>query len=177
MTPQTFQFLHLLSEVEYNLKSYGDRDLYHSSDHTKAESNNCLICYWFTENNFQFKTSQNMLTWIDVKFPSSFLCFSASSGDKGMISSADIPQIVSVVCRVVFLLFLAVVRLFLRCKTFEIFRYFCTALPRQRQPRPQGFYAIMLWWLHIMLLKLTRILKSNNFLNFSFCDVITSLLQ
>ena len=44
-----------------------------------------------------------------------------------MISSAaDILQIVSVVCRVVFLLFLAVVRLFHLCKTFEIFRYFCT---------------------------------------------------
>ena len=61
-----------------------------------------------------------------------------------MISSADILQMVSVVCRVVVLLFLAVVRLFRLCKTFEIFRYFCTALPRQRQPRPQGFYAIML---------------------------------
>ena len=176
MTPQTFQFLHLLSEAAYNLKSYGDRDLYHSSDHTKAESIKCLICYWFTENNFQFKNKLNMLSSINVKFPSSFPCFSASSGDKGMISSAtDILQIVSVVCRVVFLLFLAVVRLFHLCKTFEIFRYFCTALPRRRLPRPQSFYTIMLWWLHIMLLKITWILKSNNFLNFSFCDVITSL--
>ena len=61
-----------------------------------------------------------------------------------MISSADILQIVSVVCRVVFLLFLAVVRLFHLCKTFEIFRYFCTALPRRRQTRPQGFYDTMM---------------------------------
>ena len=85
-----------------------------------------------------------MLSSIYVKFPSSFPCFSASSGDKGMLSSADILQIVGVVCRVVVLLFLAVVRLFHLCKTFEIFRYFCTALPRQRQPRPQSFYTIML---------------------------------
>ena len=39
-----------------------------------------------------------MLTSIDVKFPSSFACFSASSGDKGMISSADILQIVDIFC-------------------------------------------------------------------------------
>ena len=37
-----------------------------------------------------------MLTSIDVKFSSSFACFSASSGDKGMISSADILQIVNI---------------------------------------------------------------------------------
>ena len=82
-----------------------------------------------------------MLTSIDVKFPSSFACFSASSGDKGMISSADILQIVNIFCRVVrvFLLFLAVVRLFcLQFKTCEIFRHSCTALPKQRQPRLQG---------------------------------------
>ena len=37
-----------------------------------------------------------MLTSIYVKFPSSFACFSASSADKGMISSADILQIVNI---------------------------------------------------------------------------------
>ena len=83
-----------------------------------------------------------MLTSIDVKFPSSFVCFSASSGDKGMISAVDILQTVNIFCRVdrVFLLFLAVVRLFrLQFKTCEIFRRSCTALPKQRQPRLQGF--------------------------------------
>ena len=82
-----------------------------------------------------------MLTSIDVKFSSSFACFSASSGDKGMISSADILQIVNIFCRVVraFLLFLVVVRLFrLQFKTCEIFRHSCTALPKQRQPRLPG---------------------------------------
>ena len=62
-----------------------------------------------------------MLTSIDVKFSSSFACFSSSSGDKGMISSADILQIVYI--QLVFLLFLVVVRLFrLQFKTCEIFR-------------------------------------------------------
>ena len=79
-----------------------------------------------------------MLTSIDVKFPSSFACFSASSGEKGMIRFADILQIVNIFGRVVrvFLLFLVVVRLFrLQFKTCEIFRHPCTALPKQRQPR------------------------------------------
>ena len=84
-----------------------------------------------------------MLTSIDVKFPSSFVCFSASSGDKGMISSAaDILQTVNIFCRVVrvFLLFLAVVRLFrLQFKTCAIFCHSCTALLNQRQLRLQGF--------------------------------------
>ena len=54
-----------------------------------------------------------MLTSIDVKFPSSFACFSASSGEKGEIRFADILQIVNIFGRVVrvFLLFLVVVRL------------------------------------------------------------------
>ena len=100
-----------------------------------------------------------MLTSIDVKFPSSFACFSASSGEKGMISSADILQIVNIFCRVVrvFLLFLVVVRLFrLQFKTCEIFRHSCTALPKQRQPRLQGFWVVSiiltfmlyLYWFH-----------------------------
>ena len=76
-----------------------------------------------------------MLTSIDVKFPSSFACFSASSGEKGMIRFADILQIVNIFCRVVrvFLLFLVVFRL--QFKTCEISRHSCTALPKQRQPR------------------------------------------
>ena len=47
-----------------------------------------------------------MLTFIDVKliFDSAYL--SASLGDKGFFSSANILQIADVVCRVVFLLFL-----------------------------------------------------------------------
>ena len=62
-----------------------------------------------------------MVTSIDNKFPSSFHCFSESSGDKGMISSADILQIVNI--QLVFLLFLVVVRLFrLQFKTCKIFR-------------------------------------------------------
>ena len=79
-----------------------------------------------------------MLTSIDVKFPSSFACFSASSGEKGEIRFADILQIVNIFGGVVrvFLLFLVVVRLFrLQFKTCEIFRHPCTALPKQRQPR------------------------------------------
>ena len=79
-----------------------------------------------------------MLTSIDVKFPSSFACFSASSGEKGEIRLADILQIVNIFGRVVrvFLLFLVVVRLFrLQFKTCEIFRHPRTALPKQRQPR------------------------------------------
>ena len=52
-----------------------------------------------------------MLTSIDVKFSSSFAYFSASSGEKGMISSADILQIVNIFGRVVrvFLLFLVAI--------------------------------------------------------------------
>ena len=70
-----------------------------------------------------------MLTSIDVKFSSSFACFSARSGEKGMISSADILQIVNI--QLVFLLFLVVVRLFrLQFKTCEIIRRSCTALSR-----------------------------------------------
>ena len=49
-----------------------------------------------------------MLTSIDVKFIFDNTCLSptASLGDKGLFSSANIPQIVDVVRRVVFLLFL-----------------------------------------------------------------------
>ena len=47
-----------------------------------------------------------MLTSIDVKFIFDNACLSASLGDKGLFSSANIPQIVDVVRRVVFLLFL-----------------------------------------------------------------------
>ena len=48
------------------------------------------------------KTSKSIRwTSIDVKFPSSIPCLSASSGDKGMlISSADILQIADVVHQV-----------------------------------------------------------------------------
>ena len=39
-----------------------------------------------------------MSTSMEVKFPSTFTCFSASSGDKGMFSQADILQIAGVIC-------------------------------------------------------------------------------
>ena len=68
-----------------------------------------------------------------------------------MISSADILQTVNIFCRVVrvFLLFLVVVRLFrLQFKTCEISRHSCTALPKQRQPRLQGF-RVALHYSHI----------------------------
>ena len=97
--------------------------------------------------DFQFKKKVKhayldrcMLTLIDVKFTCLFLC---KFGEKRMISSADILQIVNIFCRVVrvFLLFLVVVRLFrLQFKTCEIIRHSCTALPKQRQPRLQGFW-------------------------------------
>ena len=35
-TDRKFNFQHLLNEAEYELKKYEDRDLYNSSDHTKA---------------------------------------------------------------------------------------------------------------------------------------------
>ena len=46
-TDSKFNFQHLLNEAEYELRSYEDRGLYNSLDHKKAESNDCLICYWF----------------------------------------------------------------------------------------------------------------------------------
>ena len=47
-----------------------------------------------------------MLTSIDVKFIFDNACLSSRLGDKGLFSSANISQIVDVVRRVVFLLFL-----------------------------------------------------------------------
>ena len=52
-----------------------------------------------------------LITTIDVKFASSFACFTAVSGQKGMFSSADILQIADVMHRIVF--WLAVLALFL----------------------------------------------------------------
>ena len=46
-----------------------------------------------------------MLTSIDVKFIFDSACLSASLGDKGLFSSANILQLAGVVRRVVFLLF------------------------------------------------------------------------
>ena len=46
-----------------------------------------------------------MLTFIDVKFIFDSACLSASLGDKGLFSSANILQLAGVVRRVVFLLF------------------------------------------------------------------------
>ena len=46
-----------------------------------------------------------MLTFIDVKFIFDSACLSASLGDKGLSSSANIFQLAGVVRRVVFLLF------------------------------------------------------------------------
>ena len=43
-----------------------------------------------------------LITMIDVNFASSFACFTASSGYKGMFSSADILHIADVICRIVF---------------------------------------------------------------------------
>ena len=54
----------LPAEADNNL-----RYLRYHSDHTTTESNKCFICY---SNDFFFK---NMLTSIDVKFPTSFGCF------------------------------------------------------------------------------------------------------
>ena len=47
-----------------------------------------------------------MLTSINVKFIFDSACLSASLGDKGLLSFANILQIADVVCWVVFLLFL-----------------------------------------------------------------------
>ena len=43
-----------------------------------------------------------LITTIDVKFVSSFACFTASSGYKETFISADILQIADVMCRIVF---------------------------------------------------------------------------
>ena len=47
-----------------------------------------------------------MLTFVDVKFIFDSASWSASLGDKGLFSSADILQMADVVSRVVFLLVL-----------------------------------------------------------------------
>lgn len=66
-----------------------------------------------------------MLTSIDLKFLSSFACFSANSGYKGMFRLADILQTAVAIRRDVFLQFLlwfyAVFLLRIMC---EIFRHF-----------------------------------------------------
>ena len=43
-----------------------------------------------------------LITTIEVKFASSFACFMASSGYKGMFISADILQMADVIRRIVF---------------------------------------------------------------------------
>ena len=49
------------------------------------------------EDTLRDSSFLKMLTSID-KCPSSFACFSASSGDEGMLSLADIRQIADVIC-------------------------------------------------------------------------------
>ena len=69
-----------------------------------------------------------MLTFIDVKFIYNSAWVSASLGDKGLLSAANVLQIAVVVRRVVFLLFLLyfepIVRLFFPRQTSEMFRHF-----------------------------------------------------
>ena len=70
-----------------------------------------MIIYGIIKENIikiilHLKTSKNKFTSIDVKFPSSFAFFSASSGYNGMFSLADFLQIAFIICHVVFLLFL-----------------------------------------------------------------------
>ena len=91
-----------------------------------------------------------MLTSIAAKFIFSCLLIrlSASLGDKGSFSTANLLQI-DVVRRVVSLLFLLffqpilqlIVRLFLPCETTEMFRHFVLTTKRI-QPRPQVFSVI-----------------------------------
>ena len=67
-----------------------------------------------------------MLTLIWVKFPSSFACFSASSGYEGMSSWADTFQIACVIFHVVFLLFLLCFKAAVQpCLCHEISEFFC----------------------------------------------------
>ena len=72
------------------------------------QKSNQIIALLFIQNDYWLKkkTGQNKFTSILVKVLSSVACSSASSGDKGMFSSADILQIANVVHRVVYLLFL-----------------------------------------------------------------------
>lgn len=119
----------LTSYLKMWSKNYGDRYIQNSSDHTKA--NYCFIIHskWLLVKK---KNSQNNFTSIHVKVLSSVACFSASSGDKGMFSSTDILQIVNVLHRVVFLLFL------LPWNKWN-FASFCTDLRRQRNLVPRSF--------------------------------------
>ena len=65
-------------------------------------------------------------------------CLSASLGDKGLFSTANILQIADVVRPVVFLLFLANSCLFLPRETSEMFHHFFLTT-KTIQPRPQVF--------------------------------------
>ena len=73
---------------------------------------------------------------------SSSTCFSASLGDEGLFSTANILQIADVVPLVVFVLFLLcfypIVRLFLPREVSEMFRHFVLKT-KTTQPHPQGF--------------------------------------
>ena len=77
------------------------RDHHNFSDDTKADS---IIVLLFIQNNLWFKNKLKHA--FDVKFIFDSACLSASLGDKGLFSSANILQIASVVRRDVFLLFL-----------------------------------------------------------------------
>ena len=98
------------------------QDVHNSSDDAKVEFNNNIVLL-FIQNNSQFK---NKL--IDVQFIFNSACLSASLGDKGLISSANILQIADVIHQVVFFLFLlcfqAIVDLLLLRETSEMFRHF-----------------------------------------------------
>ena len=66
--------------------------------------NTCFIIH--SKYFFSLKASSIMLTSIDFQFIFDSACLSASLGDKGLFSSANILQIADAVRRVVFLLFL-----------------------------------------------------------------------
>ena len=76
-----------------------------------------------------------MLTSIDVYSSIVHACLSASLGDKGLFSAANILQIVDVVRQVAFLLFLL---FFLRRETSEMFRHSVFTI-KTTQPRPEVF--------------------------------------
>ena len=80
---------------------------------------------------------------IDIKFWSSFACFTASSGYKGMFSVADILHIADVIRQVLFLLFLlcfqAAIQLFLLHEMREMLDAISYQSTKTKQPYPQDF--------------------------------------
>ena len=99
-----------------------------------------IIVLLFILNNSQFKKQAK--TCLPLSIIRDSACLSASLGDEGLLSSANIPQIADVVPGVVFLLFLLcfqpIVYLFLPRETSKMFRCFVLTT-KTTQSRPKVF--------------------------------------